>query len=312
MKKKRLPDCSVLILTGLALLIVMVIAFLTWPAWPQKVQTPARPPLLAPPSFDGEMAYRHLLAQVEIGPRPTGSKAGRATGDFIMAQLNKAGWPVESQKFIFKGVEGRNIIGRRGSGPIIILGAHYDTRPAADHDPNPAQRSQWIDGANDGASGVAVLLELARTLESGRLKNEVWLTFFDAEDRGGLDGWPFSVGARHMAENLAVNPQSVIIIDMVGDAKQNIFFERYSTAALQNEVWAVAAELGYEAHFIPQPRTAIIDDHIPFLERNIPAIDIIDFDYPYWHTLADTPDKVTPASLERVGRTLEVWLESKQ
>jgi Zn-dependent M28 family amino/carboxypeptidase len=198
------------------------------------------------------------------------------------------------------------------SGPIIILGAHYDTRPAADQDPVEALRDDWIEGANDGASGVAVLLELARALEAGKLKNEVWLAFFDAEDRGRLDGWPFSVGARHMAENLALNPQSVVVVDMVGDADQQFYYEGNSSQELKQEIWAVAAELGYKAYFIPEPKFTITDDHIPFLERLIPAVDIIDFDYPYWHTVEDTADKVAPESLERVGRTLEVWLEEKQ
>ncbi len=274
--------------------------------------TPTSTPSPVPPIFDGEIAYQHVLAQVEIGPRPTGSEAGWATGDFIMTELGKVGWPAETQEFIFKGVKGRNIVGKRGSGPIIILGAHYDTRPAADHEPEPTQRGEWILGANDGASGVAVLLELARVLEIDKLKNEVWLTFFDAEDRGRLADWPFSVGARHMAENLSVNPQRVIVVDMIGDADQNIYFERNSTEALRSEIWTIAAELGYEAYFIPELKHTIIDDHLPFLERGIPAIDIIDFDYPYWHTIADTADKVAPESLEHVGRTLEVWLEEKQ
>ena len=90
---------------------------------------------------------------------------------------------------------------------------------------------EWIEGANDGASGVAVLLELARVLEADKLKNEVWLAFFDAEDRGRLDGWPFSVGARHLAENLTVTPQGVVVVDMIGDADQNIFLEQNSTPA---------------------------------------------------------------------------------
>jgi Zn-dependent M28 family amino/carboxypeptidase len=235
-------------------------------------------------------------------------------GDLIVAELEKAGWQAEAQEFFFRGVRGRNIIGRRAgsSGPIIILGAHYDTRPAADQDPVTALHDEWIEGANDGASGVAVLLELARVLEADKLKNEVWLAFFDAEDRGRLDGWPFSVGARHMAENLTINPQSVIVVDMIGDADQQLYYELNSDQALTQEIWAVAAELGYQDHFIPQPKHTLIDDHIPFLERLIPAVDIIDFDYPYWHTVEDTADKVSPESLERVGRTLEVWLEEKQ
>ncbi|MBE7467859.1 MAG: hypothetical protein DPW09_14420 [Anaerolineae bacterium] len=263
-------------------------------------------------TFNGDLAYQQLLAQTAIGPRPTGSEAGWATGDYIMAELEKMGWQVETEEFLFKGVKGRNVVGRLGSGPIIILGAHYDTRPAADQDPDPAKRGEWIEGANDGASGVAVLLELARTLEAGKLQHEVWLAFFDAEDRGRLDGWPFSVGARQMAENLTVAPEGVIVVDMIGDADQNIYLEQNSTPALREEIWAVAGELGYGAHIIPELRHTIIDDHIPFLERGIPAIDMIDFDYPYWHTVADTADKVAPASLERVGRTLEVWLEEKQ
>lgn len=274
-------------------------------AAPAKTDSPAL-------VFDGDMAYQHVLAQVALGPRPTGTEAGWATGDLIIAELDKAGWPVETQEFVFRGVKGRNIIAKQGSGPIIILGAHYDTRPAADREGDPAKREEWIDGANDGASGVAVLLEMARVLESGRLKNEVWLAFFDAEDRGRLDGWPFSVGASHMAQNLTVEPQSVVVVDMIGDADQNIFLEQNSTAALSNEIWDVAAELGYDAYIIPEPRHTIIDDHLPFIERGIPAVDMIDFDYPYWHTLADTADKVAPESLERVGRTLEVWLEEKR
>lgn len=263
-------------------------------------------------TFTGDLAYQQLLAQTAIGPRPTGSEAGWATGDYIIGELEKLGWQVETQEFLFKGVKGRNVVGRRGSGPIIILGAHYDTRPAADQDPDPAKRGEWIEGANDGASGVAVLLELARALEAGKLQHEVWLAFFDAEDRGRLDGWPFSVGARQMAESLTVAPEGVIVVDMIGDADQNIYLERNSTPALREEIWAVAGELGYDSHIIPEPRHTIIDDHIPFLERGIPAVDMIDFDYPYWHTVADTADKVAPASLERVGRTLEVWLEEKQ
>lgn len=263
-------------------------------------------------SFTGDLAYQQVLSQTAIGPRPTGSEAGWATGDYIIGELEKLGWQVETQEFLFKGVKGRNVVGRRGSGPIIILGAHYDTRPAADQDPDPAKRGQWIEGANDGASGVAVLLELARTLEADKLQHEVWLAFFDAEDRGRLDGWPFSVGARQMAESLTVAPEGVIVVDMIGDTDQNIYLEKNSTPALREEIWAVAGELGYDSHIIPEPRHTIIDDHIPFLERGIPAVDMIDFDYPYWHTVADTADKVAPASLERVGRTLEVWLEEKK
>ncbi len=271
------------------------------------------PPTATPVAlrFDGERAYEQVLAQEAFGPRPTGSQAGWATGDYIIEQLEALGWTVETQEFVFQGVRGRNVIGKAGQGPVVIVGAHYDTRPVADQDPDPANRQQPILGANDGGSGVAVLLELARVLDRGALDRQVWLTFFDAEDRGRLDGWPFSVGAREMAQNLVVRPQAVVVVDMIGDADQQIYYERNSDPELSAELWAIAADLGYGDYVIPQPKYAIIDDHLPFVEQGIPAVDMIDFDYPYWHTLADTADKVSPTSLERVGRTLEVWLEGE-
>ena len=261
--------------------------------------------------FDGERAYDQVLAQEAIGPRPTGSEAGWATGDYIVDQLNKLGWSVQTQEFVFQGVRGRNIIGKAGEGPLIILGAHYDTRPVADRDPDPNNRTQPILGANDGASGVAVLLELARVLNRDELPNQVWLAFFDAEDRGRLEGWPFSVGAREMAQGLMLRPQAVVVVDMIGDADQNIYYERNSDMELSAQLWAIAAKLGYKDNIIPEPRHTIIDDHLPFVEQGIPSVDMIDFDYAYWHTLEDTADKVSPTSLERVGRTLEVWLEGE-
>jgi hypothetical protein len=261
--------------------------------------------------FDGQKAYTQVLAQEAIGPRPTGSPQGWAAGDYIIQQLKALGWTVETQEFVFRGVRGRNVIGKAGQGPVVILGAHYDTRPAADMDPDPAKRQQPILGANDGGSGVAILLELARVLNRDTLDRQVWLAFFDAEDRGRLDGWPFSVGARQMAQTLTVKPQAVVVIDMVGDADQNIYYETNSSSELSAKIWAIAGQLGYGDTIIPQPKYTIIDDHLPFKEQGIPAVDMIDFDYPYWHTLADTADKVSPASLERVGRTLEAWLAEK-
>ena len=257
--------------------------------------------------FAGEIAYGHVLEQHEFGPRPVGSEAGRLTAEYIVRELEKHGWATELQRFGFRGVVGTNVIASKGEGPLYILGAHYDTRSLADRD--PVDPSQPVPGANDGASGVAVLLELARVLALDRGGAEVWLTFFDAEDQGRINDWPFSVGASHMAEHLAVHPQAVVVVDMIGDADQQIYFERNSDEGLMRALWAVAADLGYLTSFIPSYRYSIIDDHIPFRERGFTVVDIIDFDYPYWHTTEDTPDKVTPESLERVGRVLEAWLE---
>jgi Zn-dependent M28 family amino/carboxypeptidase len=279
----------------------------------------------APKLFDGAHAFdTYLVAQMNLGARPAGSAANRATGDYIRAQLQEPKWKVETQEFVHRGIPVRNIIGKaaEGRGALIILGAHYDTRPRADQDKqNP---NAPVPGANDGASGVAVLLELARVLDVSKLKNEVWLAFFDAEDNGGLNScallpspscervpWNWSVGAEYVAEHLPRKPDAVIVVDMIGDADQNIYYEQNSNKELQEQLWGIAARLGYTRQFIPEYKHSLSDDHTPFLQRGLRAVDIIDFDYPYWHTVEDTTDKVSAASLERVGRVLQTWLEGR-
>jgi Zn-dependent M28 family amino/carboxypeptidase len=255
------------------------------------------------------MAFQYAARQMDFGDRPTGSVAIQATGDYIIAQLEEMGWETEEQIFEYKDTPVRNIIGRAGQGPIVILGAHYDTRRRADRDrQNP---SAPVPGANDGASGVAVLLELARTLDQDSLTNQVWLAFFDAEDNGNLDGWEWIVGSSYMAQHLTITPEYVIIVDMIGDADQQIYRERNSDPELSDKIWGLAEELGYGDQFINSIKHSMIDDHTPFIQRGIVAVDLIDFDYPYWHTTADTLDKISPLCLERVGRVLETLLEGQ-
>lgn len=273
---------------------------------PLALRTPAPGEAL----FDGAAAMAHAQAQCDIGPRPAGSEALLATRDYIETTLQAAGWEVVRQDGEFQGVPIHNVIGVKGEGVPRMVGAHYDTRPVADRDPTSPQEP--IIGANDGASGVAVLLELARTLDipEGR---QVQLAFYDAEDRGNLEGWPFSVGARQMAADLPVErPEAVVVLDMIGDADQQIFRENGSNQDLNNTLFAIAEVLGFtsgEEGFFNQGKYLIIDDHLPFLEQGIPAADLIDFDYPYWHTTEDTCDKLGEDSLYRVGRVVEVWLE---
>jgi glutaminyl-peptide cyclotransferase len=292
-------------LVGLALLFILLAAC----AAPEPV------------AFDGEAAYAHVVAQCDLGFRPTGSEAGWATGDYIISYLQEQGWAVETQEFTYRDTPVRNIIGRPsassgqgasagsdpgvGDPPVIVLGAHYDTRRSADNE-NPAVP---VLGANDGASGVAVLLELARALDRDLLEHQVWLAFFDAEDNGNLDGWEWCVGSSYMAAHLQVAPQAVVVVDMIGDADQQLYLERNSDAILQTRLWEIAATLGYTDTFVYEYRWTMYDDHVPFAQRGIPAVDIIDFNYPYWHTTQDTLDKVSAQSLERVGRVLEMWLE---
>jgi Zn-dependent M28 family amino/carboxypeptidase len=247
---------------------------------------------------------------MEFGPRWPGSPGHVAVGDYIVEQLAALNWQVEEQFFPYQDITGRNLIGRAnvGVGPVIIVGAHYDSRKIADQTPDTAEP---VPGAVDGASGVAVLLELARTLDLDQVDHEIWLAFFDVEDNGsnGIPGYDWIIGSTYMAENLTVEPQAMVLVDMIGDADQQLYYEGNSDPTLQAELWAIAAELGYGANFIPENKYTMIDDHLPFAEQGITAVDIIDFDYPYWHTVEDTADKASPDSLLRVGRTLEVWLE---
>ncbi len=261
----------------------------------------------APVFFDGQRAYADVETQVAFGPRIPGSEGHAQIRAWMREELIKAGWQVEVQESEALGHPIFNVVAKRGDEPPqIILGAHYDTRIYADQDPDPSNRSLPVPGANDGASGVAVLLELARTLPEETVP--VWLVFFDAEDNGDIEGWDWILGSREFVRNNPVQPRAVVIVDMIGDADLNIYKEWNSDPLITEEIWGLAASLGYADHFMPEYKYSILDDHIPFLQAGIPAIDIIDFDYPYWHTLEDTPDKVSAESLEIVGKTLWTWI----
>ncbi len=260
--------------------------------------------------FSGKRALEHVEEQCALGPRPVGSDANRATADYIADHLKTYGWEVEEQPFAYGEKPLRNIIGKKGEGPLIILGAHFDTRPVADHDPD--NRAVPVPGANDGASGTAVLLELARVLGSKATDQaEIWLAFFDGEDQGELNGWPWCVGSTYVANNLTRRPEYVIVVDMIGDADQQVYYEWTSSLWLQERLWAQAADLGYQRQFIAEHRYSILDDHTSFLQAGISAAVMIDFDYPYWHTTHDTPDKISADSLQRVGDILQNMLEGE-
>jgi len=222
----------------------------------------------------------------------------------------------------------RNLVASFGDGPTIIIGAHYDSRIYATRDPDTARLLQRVIGANDAGSGVGVLLELARVLIHYYLpNNEIRLVFFDAEDNGDIQPWAqwsqmsgvgtggWLIGSSFYAAGLNLETeeiQEMILVDMVGDMDQRFPMEGYSSQLapdLTHAIWAAAADLGYGDYFIPEVRSSITDDHLPFLQRGIPAVDIIDLDYPYWHTTGDTLDKISPDSLERVGRVLQAYLE---
>lgn len=262
--------------------------------------------------FDGQSALMFVVEQMAFGPRIPGSEESWKTAVWVVEQMESIGWETEVQHFSYRGTPLMNIIAKSEGGSErkpILVGAHYDTRPYADRDPiNPEAP---VPGANDGASGVAVLIELARVLDKDRIRQPVWLVFFDAEDSGNIDGWDWIVGSSFFVDNLTQDLEAAVIVDMVGDRDLQLFIEKNSDPGLVQEIWQLADQLGYAA-FINTPKYSMIDDHSPFLRIGVPAVDIIDFDYPYWHTISDTSDKVSADSLEQVGRTLEHWLENQR
>jgi len=262
-----------------------------------------------PISFDGNNALNYIEKQIEFGPRIPGSDGSNAVEELIKSELELTGWVVESQNFIFDHVNLTNIIAKSSNNPPeIIIGTHYDTRAFSDNEASLSLKKIPVPGANDGASGTAVLLELGRILS--RKEHDIWFVFFDAEDQGNLGNWEWSIGAQYFANQLDSSPEFVIIIDMIGDENLEIYKENNSTISLVESIWLEAEKLGYESYFNQEYKFSIIDDHLPFINKGIPACLIIDLDYPYWHTTEDTLDKVSDNSLEIVGNVLISWLST--
>ena len=261
-------------------------------------------------TFNAKRAFAYLEKQCEFGPRVPGTTIHQETGAYLFAELEKYADEVVFQPFEFQDqdrtIQMNNILARFGedSSGKMLLAAHWDTRPFADRDPDPANRNTPILGANDGASGVAVLLEVARVLKSKPPPTPVIIVLFDGEDYGRTVSTMF-LGSTHFAENMdGWEADFGILLDMVGDRMLELPMERYSWNAardLTEAIWRRAEELGLPA-FQHRLGPAIMDDHLPLIQSGVPTIDIIDFDYPYWHTVEDTPDKCSAESLEIVGR----------
>jgi glutaminyl-peptide cyclotransferase len=266
------------------------------------------------PIFDGDDAYEYLLGQCAFGPRPPGSENLTLCKAYIQETLESFGWNITFQTFTYKETSCTNIIATWNSSmdASILLGAHYDTRPEASADSDPLNRTKPILGANDGGSGVAVLMELARVLPIA-VRTEVELVFFDAEDSGGINGWDWIQGSTYYVSVLNVSRResisAMVLLDMIGDANLIIPREHSSTTSLQNAIWSIASQMSYGDTFVDTAGASILDDHRPFLDAGIPSVDLIQYPFPeYWHTLEDTPDKCTSESLEIVGKVMEVFV----
>jgi len=272
------------------------------------------------PEFSGDSSFGFLQKQVDFGPRNPGSEGHTLCRDWLAEELGKYADRVVKQSFMHVDtrldttIQMTNIVAsfNLNAGKRILLCAHYDTRPVADRD-IAENRNKPILGANDGASGVAVLLEIARVMSFNKPTLGVDIVLFDGEDygpEGKLD--EYFLGARYFAKNLnGYLPYFGILLDMVGDTNLNIPYEynsKQNAGRFVEMIWSTAEELGY-TQFEHRMGHSINDDHIPLIEAGIPMVDIIDFDYPdasqsYWHTMQDLPDKCSPASLKAVGQTV--------
>ena len=271
------------------------------------------------PSFSGEAAFTHLVNQCDFGPRNPGSTGHKSALKYILEVMAPLADTVYTQSFTEKmprtnqKVEMNNVIARFNirAKKQIMISAHWDTRPWGDRGSSLIERETPILGANDGASGVAVILELARILKKNSPALGVNLVLFDAEDYGTSgDSWSYCKGSQYFAKNLPIPfPDYAINLDMVGDANLNVYIERYSykqNPKLVMELWGKAEELNLTG-FKKMAYHSIFDDHVPLYEiAGIPAVDIIDFDYPdektnYHHTHNDVVENCSPQSLWQVG-----------
>lgn len=273
------------------------------------------------PKFDGDTAFDHLKAQCDFGPRPPGSAAHRKCGDYIVRALKPLADTVYEQRFQHYGnpqaLALRNIIAlfNPAAEDWVILCAHWDTRPMADQEVDQAKARKPILGANDGASGVAALLELARLFKEKPPSVGVMMVFFDGEDYGRTPDLMF-LGSKYFAQHWRsmkrpdgkpLRLRYGILLDMIGDRNLNIHRERFSQGRARDvvdKVWRAAGQLGYRDAFPDSPKYFISDDHTALLAAGIKCIDVIDFDYAYWHTLDDTVDKCSPKSLRIVGEVI--------
>ena len=276
----------------------------------------------AVPNFDKENAFRYLVKQCEFGPRNPYSNGYQQCLVYLQKTLAGFADTVLLQPFVLddlvdeKSYDLTNIIARfKVDAPEqLLIGAHWDTRPWADEDPVPEKRNDPIIGANDGASGVAVILELARILNASPPPIGITLVLFDGEDMG-RSGNPksYAQGSLAFAKDLPIEkPDEAIILDMIGDAELHIPIERYSfqqNRQLVKKLWGLAKVLSLDA-FESRIEYSIYDDHVPlWTEAKIPAVDIIDFNYPnsyvnYWHTTQDLPEHCSAESLGQVGTLL--------
>jgi glutaminyl-peptide cyclotransferase len=275
---------------------------------------------------DGQAMHGLVRMQTGLGPRVPGSGAHDELAGRLEQALARQAPRALRQEFTvaFRGARLRcaNLVGifpaaGEPTGGPLLLGTHYDTRPRADREPDPALREVPIPGANDGGSGTAVLLHMLDWLAARQFTRDVLVAFFDAEDLGNIDGKPFSLGAAHLAAHPVGGraPEEVVVLDMVGGEGMVLDLDAFSLShppsrRLTAAVFGLGASQGFRPFAADKPGRlkAIESDHYPFLRRGTASCILIDIDYPQWHTQADLPEAVSPASLAVTREALSLFL----
>ncbi|WP_371804013.1 M28 family peptidase [Candidatus Lokiarchaeum ossiferum] len=283
--------------------------------------------------FNKSKSYDYIKQQLNFGYRIPGSNESRNCLKAIKEEMSILN-STHIINFSISGVNCQHLIAKleSNSSNIVIFAAHYDSRAVAEKDNNESLQNLPIQGANDGASGVAVMMEMARVLATAQMKwnTDFWFLFIDAEDQGssnglsGIEGWNWCEGSEWLAEDMETNPssyfkpdqsinsiQAFILLDMVGGTNLKFIKESHSSTDLLKNVFQVGNSLGYTSEFnLDGSRYSIIDDHVPFAKKGIPTVDLIikfwdlDNGWPYHHTHQDNIENISPESLDLTGKTL--------
>lgn len=299
------------------------------PGEPKEPRKPKKTIIV--PEFNADSAYTFIARQVAFGPRVPGTKAHEECAMYLKSKLEEYLPVVMIQKgkvrlYNNKVVTAKNIIGsyKPGDNNRVLLAAHWDSRPFADHDPNPANRDKPIDGANDGASGVGVLIEIARHVQKHQPEAGIDFIFFDVEDYGEPESSQLEkentwcLGSQYWAKNPHKENYFArygILLDMVGAKNATFPMEggsMYYASSIVQKVWSTGIRLGYADYFIKRETYQIIDDHIYInTMANIPTIDIVHLQidgsstfFEHWHTVNDNMDVIDKKTLKAVGHTL--------
>ena len=259
-------------------------------------------------NFSGASALEYAKRAVAFGPRPPGSEANRKLAAYIASQVKATGAELIEDAFVAKTPKGeiamKNIIAKfpGKSGKAIVITGHFDTKLF------PGRK---FVGANDGGSSTGLLLELAHAMAHQPRVDDLYLVWFDGEEaiREEWEGEDNLYGSRHLGERwrkdgTLARIKALINVDMIGDKHLNIKREMQGNARVRDVVWQTAAKLGYQAYFTDETINED-DDHMPFVKMGVPAIDIIDVDYPPWHKDEDTLDKISAQSLDIVGTVVQ-------